>query len=101
LALVAGRGYAVDNEEYEEGLRCIAAPVHDHTGEVAGAIGIAGPTFRVTGARLPALSREVRRAAAELSAALGYRGAAAPRRSGRQAARISDELAHRVDGGPH
>jgi DNA-binding IclR family transcriptional regulator len=83
LALVASRGYAVDNEEYEEGLRCIAAPVHDHSGEVAGAISIAGPTFRVTGSRLPALSREVKRIAAELSAALGYRGAAAPVRNGR------------------
>ena len=74
LALVASRGYAVDNEEFEEGLRCIAAPVRDHSGDVAGAISIAGPTFRVTGARLPALSREVKRIAAELSAALGYRG---------------------------
>ena len=74
LALVASRGYAVDNEEFEEGLRCIAAPVRDHSGEVAGAISIAGPTFRVTGPRLPALSREVKRVAAELSAALGYRG---------------------------
>ena len=76
LALVASRGYAVDNEEFEEGLRCIAAPVRDHSEEVAGAISIAGPTFRVTGSRLPALSREVKRIAAELSTALGYRGAA-------------------------
>jgi DNA-binding IclR family transcriptional regulator len=83
LALVASRGYAVDNEEFEEGLRCIAAPVRDHSGDVAGAISIAGPTFRVTGSRLPALSREVKRIAAELSAALGYRGAAVPGRSGR------------------
>jgi DNA-binding IclR family transcriptional regulator len=83
LALVASRGYAMDNEEYEEGLRCIAAPVYDHSQEVAGAISIAGPTFRVTGSRLPALSREVKRIAAELSAALGYRVATAQRRSGR------------------
>jgi DNA-binding IclR family transcriptional regulator len=83
LALVASRGYAVDNEEYEEGLRCIAAPVHDHSDVVAGAVSIAGPAFRVTGSRLPALSREVMRTAAELSAALGYRGAGAPRRTGR------------------
>jgi DNA-binding IclR family transcriptional regulator len=83
LALVASRGYAVDNEEYEEGLRCIAAPVYDHSQEVAGAISIAGPAFRLTGSRLPALSREVKRVAAELSAALGYRGAVTPRRRGR------------------
>jgi DNA-binding IclR family transcriptional regulator len=74
LALVAERGYAVDNEELEEGLRCIGAPVHDRTGTVVAAISIAGPSFRVTGARLPALSREVVRVAGELSAALGYEG---------------------------
>ena len=78
LALVASRGYAVDNEEYEGGLRCIGAPVYDHSGEVAGAISIAGPIFRVTGPRIPALSREVTRIAAGLSKALGYRGAAVP-----------------------
>ena len=83
LALVATRGYAVDNEEYEEGLRCIAAPVRNHSEEVVGALSIAGPTFRVTGTRLPALSREVGRIAGELSQALGYRGAAVPGRSGR------------------
>jgi len=83
LALVASRGYAVDNEEHEEGLRCIAAPVYDHSGEVVGAISIAGPTYRVTGSRLPALSREVMRIAAELSAALGHRAVTVPRRNGR------------------
>ena len=83
LALVASRGYAVDNEEYEEGLRCIAAPVRGHSEEVAGAISIAGPTFRVTGPCLPTLSREVRRISAGLSTALGYGGAAVPKRNGR------------------
>jgi DNA-binding IclR family transcriptional regulator len=82
LALVVNRGYAVDNEEFEEGLRCIGAPVLDHTQEVTGAISIAGPTFRVTGSRLPALSRVVKRIAAELSRALGYR-APVPGPSGR------------------
>jgi DNA-binding IclR family transcriptional regulator len=74
LALIASRGYAVDNEEYEEGLRCIAAPVRDHSGGVMGAISIAGPTFRVSGSRIPALSRQVMRVAAGLSSALGRRG---------------------------
>lgn len=83
LALVASRGYAVDNEEYEEGLRCIAAPVRDHSGGAMGAISIAGPTFRVSGSRLPALSRQVMRVAAGLSTALGYCGNAVPERSGR------------------
>ena len=78
LALVASRGYALDNEEYEEGLRCIGAPVRDHSGNVVGAISTAGPTFRVTASRLPGLSREVRRIAGQLSTALGYRSFAGP-----------------------
>jgi DNA-binding IclR family transcriptional regulator len=48
LFLVASRGYAPDNEEYEERLRCIVAPVRDSE-EVVGAISIAGPIFHVTG----------------------------------------------------
>jgi DNA-binding IclR family transcriptional regulator len=73
LALIANRGYAVDNEEYEEGLRCIAAPVWDYSGAVVAAIGIAGPRFRISGARLPALSRSVVDVAHRLSTAMGYR----------------------------
>ena len=73
LALVRKRGYALDNEEFEEGLRCLAAPVHDHSGAVAGAVGIAGPSFRMSGARLSQLSRAVMEVAARLSEALGFR----------------------------
>lgn len=73
LTLVRERGYAVDNEELEEGLRCVAAPVRDHNSAVIGALGIAGPTFRVSGARLPALTRAVINSASSLSTALGKR----------------------------
>ncbi len=76
LRLVSSRGYAVDNEEYEDGLRCVAAPVYGPSGGVAGAIGVAGPTYRVTASRLPMLSREARRIAAALSSSLA--GGAAP-----------------------
>jgi DNA-binding IclR family transcriptional regulator len=81
LAMVADRGYAVDNEEFEEGLRCIAAPVRDQSGNVAGAVSIAGPTFRVTGSRLSVLSRHVILLAGRLSTSLGYCGTALPKRS--------------------
>ena len=48
LAAVRGRGYAVDNEEMEAGLRCVAAPIRDHSGRVIAAIGVAGPVQRMT-----------------------------------------------------
>jgi IclR family transcriptional regulator, KDG regulon repressor len=41
------RGYAVDDEEYDYGVRCVAAPVFDFRGKVIGAIGISGPAGRM------------------------------------------------------
>jgi DNA-binding IclR family transcriptional regulator len=41
------QGYAVDDEEYDYGVRCVAAPVYDYRGKVIGAIGISGPAGRM------------------------------------------------------
>jgi IclR family KDG regulon transcriptional repressor len=73
LRQVRERGYAVDNEEFEEGLECIGAPVRDYSGRVVAAISIAGPTFRITEEKIAVLARSVMEAAQELSADLGYR----------------------------
>ena len=75
LDRVRKRGYAIDDEEEEEGLRCIGAPVRDYSGEVVASVSIAGPVFRVRKGRVGELSRAVVRASADLSAALGYVGA--------------------------
>jgi len=72
LRLVREQGYAVDNEEFEEGLQRIAAPIRDYSGKVVAAISIAGPTFRITQEQLPTLALIVTNAAKELSADLGY-----------------------------
>ena len=61
LALVRERGYALDNEEIELGLRCVAAPVRDATGRVVAAVSISGPKFRFDDAetlKLAALARQ-------------------------------------------
>jgi IclR family transcriptional regulator, KDG regulon repressor len=73
LKQVAAQGYAVDDQEREEGVRCVAAPVRDHTGEVIAGISIAGPSIRVTKERIARLAGHVVRAADEISAAIGYR----------------------------
>ena len=48
-------GYAVDDEEFDIGVRCIAVPVFDFRGKAVGAIGISGPATRMTVDRLPEL----------------------------------------------
>ena len=45
---VAKRGYAVDNEEYNPGVRCVGVPIRDYTGRVVGGISVSGPSFRMT-----------------------------------------------------
>ena len=84
LQTVRDQGYALDDEEYEEGLRCIGAPVHDHTGRVVGAMNISGPSTRLTSPRVAGLGVLVREVCARLSTHLGWpgkrsRGAAAAR----------------------
>lgn len=69
------RGYALDDEEHEEGVSCVAAPVFDGTGEAFAAISISAPTSRIVHADTSELGRLLRQQAAEVSAALGYRAA--------------------------
>jgi IclR family transcriptional regulator, KDG regulon repressor len=73
LKLIRQRGYAMDDEEIEEGLRCIGAPVMDYSGRVIAAMSIAGPAFRLIEERIPAVARSVIQAASELSVELGYK----------------------------
>jgi DNA-binding IclR family transcriptional regulator len=75
LQRIRARGYAMDNEEIEEGLRCIGAPVRDYSGKVIAAMSVAGPAFRLTEQRIPMVARSVMDAARELSSELGYREA--------------------------
>lgn len=73
LQRVRERGYAVDDEELNLGIRCVAAPAWNVHGEVAAAIGISGPAERISLARLDEVARAVVAAADELSARLGGR----------------------------
>jgi DNA-binding IclR family transcriptional regulator len=73
LAQVRRCGYAVDNEEMERGVRCVAGPVRDHTGKVIAAISISGPVTRMTKERIPQLSKLVVNVCRELSMRFGYR----------------------------
>jgi DNA-binding IclR family transcriptional regulator len=66
-------GYAMDDEESEAGMRGVAAPIRDLSGKVVAAVGLAGPTQRLTKKELRALAVEVVATADGVSARLGYR----------------------------
>jgi IclR family acetate operon transcriptional repressor len=76
LEEIRRRGSAIDDEEGEEGVRCIGAPIFGRPGDVIAAISIAGPAYRLTLQKLKRLSRIVRAAGLEISTALGYTPAA-------------------------
>jgi DNA-binding IclR family transcriptional regulator len=75
-AEIARRGYALDDEEYYAGVRCLAAPVWDGSGAVAGAIGITASTTSFPKRRTSEMARHVLEAAATLSTGLGRSAAA-------------------------
>jgi DNA-binding IclR family transcriptional regulator len=63
-------GYAIDSEEFEDGVMCVAAPVRDHTGQVVAGLSVSGPSSRIKPGMTRLRALVVAKAAA-LSAALG------------------------------
>jgi DNA-binding IclR family transcriptional regulator len=73
LKAIAARGYSVDNEEVEEGVRCTGVAVLDYAGRPIAAISVSAPAFRLPMEKVPVVAASVVRAAHALSAELGYR----------------------------
>ena len=71
LSEVRERGYALDMEELEVGLRCVAAPIHDAFGRVVAGLSISGPRHRMTDEAVRSFGPLVRKAADTVSARLG------------------------------
>lgn len=73
LELVRTQGYAIDDEENEPGIRCVAAPICNELGHVIAAISISGPTIRITRKKvLNTFKDQVMDAALEISRQLGF-----------------------------
>lgn len=73
LERVRRRGYAIDDEEVEEGVRCIGAPILNEGGRPVAAVSISGPTSRITQQSVPGIAEHLMRCCREISGSLGMR----------------------------
>jgi DNA-binding IclR family transcriptional regulator len=74
LEAIRARGYAVDDEENELGVRCVGAPIRDSRGHVFASVSVSGPAERMPHSRLAGLAPTVIRAAQDISRELGWSG---------------------------
>jgi DNA-binding IclR family transcriptional regulator len=72
LKQVKEKGFALDLEENEYDITCIAAPIFDHLGKVIAAVSISGPTIRMKDERLIQLQKRMILIGMQISARLGY-----------------------------
>jgi IclR family acetate operon transcriptional repressor len=80
LYRVRKNGYACDLEEHELHIRCIAAPIWDHTGGVHASLSITAPAVRMPASRLRQLAPLIQEAGLRVSRQLGYQPAGKPGR---------------------
>jgi IclR family transcriptional regulator, KDG regulon repressor len=72
LIQVKQQGFALDLEENEYGIRCMAVPIFNHVGNVIAAVSISGPTIRMTDERIKQLQTPMLQIGKQISARLGY-----------------------------
>lgn len=73
LSKIREKGYAVDNMEHEEGVRCIGAPIRSHSGEVFASISLSGPSQRINLEKSSDAAGRIITAANEISRKMGFR----------------------------
>ena len=72
LDRISTRGFSVDNEEMEAGVRCVAALVFDHRQQMVAAISISGAAMRITPERIENIGKKVKQCALDISRDLGF-----------------------------
>lgn len=72
LKRIERQQYALDNEECEVGVKCVAAPIRDFTGKIVAAISMSGPITRMSQAKITKVREGIGTAAREISSALGF-----------------------------
>jgi len=72
LGKVRGQGFALDREENEKDVRCVAAPIRNYQGEVIAALSISSPAFRIDKNAQNNLKEALLRTSKKISERLGY-----------------------------
>ena len=72
LIKVRRQGWAMDDEEYEPGHRCVGAPIYDYKGDIIAAISVGGDRHVLTDQRIEEVAQYMMRNAMEISEKLGY-----------------------------
>jgi len=73
LETIRLQGYAIDDEEFDNDVRCIAAPVFDFRDKLVGAIGISGPAIRLSPERIEELALQIIHISQQLSDRLKFK----------------------------
>ncbi|AOT71272.1 IclR family transcriptional regulator [Geosporobacter ferrireducens] len=72
LQIIKERGYAIDDEEIEIGLRCVAAPIFNHKGYPVAAISVSGPYRKMNDEFMKEVAKDVQSYVQQISERLGY-----------------------------
>jgi DNA-binding IclR family transcriptional regulator len=71
LGRIRHRGYAIDDEEIELGVRCIGAPIFNENQRAIAAVSLSGPTSRIAAQKVPSMAEHLLLCSREISASLG------------------------------
>jgi IclR family KDG regulon transcriptional repressor len=73
LKKISQDGYAIDDRELDENIRCLSSPIRDESGRVVAAISFSGPTTRVNMVRLKTFTKTMTDISEKISQELGYK----------------------------
>jgi IclR family KDG regulon transcriptional repressor len=72
LEIVRQQGYAEDHEEFEDNMRCLAAPIRDRFGHVIGGMSVSFPCFRFREELKQDYVKQLMQATQQISGQLGW-----------------------------
>ena len=73
LEKIQKQGYAIDNMEHEEGVRCLAAPICNHRREINASLSISGPAFRIDKEDITHIAKKIKEYCSLISKEIGYK----------------------------